>query len=100
MEGCRSRWRRHRRSAAALQQAGHLPEAIDTQAEVSFKKQKDGFAITSINLATRARVGGIPDSAFQRGPPMRSTTARCPKAPPPSARSSSMRDWLTREKAR
>lgn len=52
--------------AAALQQAGHIPEAIDTEAEVRFEKQEDGFAITSISLATRARVGGIQDSEFQR----------------------------------
>jgi lipoyl-dependent peroxiredoxin len=28
--------------AAALQQAGHLPEATDTQADVRFEKQEDG----------------------------------------------------------
>lgn len=52
--------------AAALQQAGHLPESIDTQADVKLEKHDDGFEITSIRLATRARVGGIDASEFQR----------------------------------
>jgi osmotically inducible protein OsmC len=52
--------------AAALQQAGHLPESIDTHADVKLEKQDNGFAITSISLATRARVSGIDDSDFQR----------------------------------
>jgi osmotically inducible protein OsmC len=52
--------------AAALQQAGHLPESIDTHADVKLEKQDNGFAITSISLATRARVSSIDDSEFQR----------------------------------
>jgi osmotically inducible protein OsmC len=52
--------------AAPLQQAGHVPESIDTHAEVKLAKRDSGFEITSINLATRARVGGIDDSEFQR----------------------------------
>jgi lipoyl-dependent peroxiredoxin len=52
--------------AAALQQAGYLPESIDTDANVKLDKQDNGFAITSISLATRARVSGIDDSEFQR----------------------------------
>jgi osmotically inducible protein OsmC len=52
--------------AAALQQAGYLPESIDTHADVKLEKQDNGFAITSISLATRARVSGIDDTKFQR----------------------------------
>jgi osmotically inducible protein OsmC len=52
--------------AAALQQAGHLPESIDTHADVKLEKQHNGFAITNISLATRARVSGIDDTKFQR----------------------------------
>jgi lipoyl-dependent peroxiredoxin len=52
--------------AAALQQAGHLAESIDAHAAVRLEKQDKGFAITSIRLATRARVSGIDDSEFHR----------------------------------
>jgi osmotically inducible protein OsmC len=52
--------------AAALQQAGYLPESIDTHADVKLEKQNNGFTMTSIRLATRARVSGIDDSEFQR----------------------------------
>lgn len=52
--------------AAALQQAGYLPESIDTHADVKLENQNNGFTITSIRLATRARVSGIDDSEFQR----------------------------------
>jgi osmotically inducible protein OsmC len=52
--------------AAALQQAGHAPESIDTHADVKLEKQEQSFAITSISLATRARVSGIDDGEFQR----------------------------------
>jgi osmotically inducible protein OsmC len=52
--------------AAALQLAGYLPESIDTNADVKLEKQNNGCTITSIRLATRARVSGIDDSEFQR----------------------------------
>jgi osmotically inducible protein OsmC len=50
---------------AALQQAGHVPESIDTHADVTLDKHDSGFAITSITLATCARVSGIDDGEFQ-----------------------------------
>jgi organic hydroperoxide reductase OsmC/OhrA len=40
--------------AAVLQQAGDLPESIDTRAEVKLEKQNDGFEITSISNAQLA----------------------------------------------
>jgi hypothetical protein len=40
--------------AAVLQQAGHLPESIDTRAEVKLEKQNDGFEIASISNAQLA----------------------------------------------
>jgi lipoyl-dependent peroxiredoxin len=52
--------------AAALQQAGHMPESIDPHADVELDKQESGFAITSSRLATRARASDIDDGEFQR----------------------------------
>ena len=52
--------------ALALGQAGHDPEAIDTEATVHIDKVDDGFAITSIDLVTRARVPGIDEETFQQ----------------------------------
>ena len=51
---------------AALQHVGHVPESIDTQADVKLEKHDNGYAITNISLATRARVSGLDDEAFQR----------------------------------
>jgi osmotically inducible protein OsmC len=48
-----------------LGDAGHPPESIATDAAVSFEQQGEGWAITGIELTTRARVPGIDESAFQ-----------------------------------
>lgn len=49
-----------------LGQAGHEPEAIETEAAVSIVKAGEGFEINRIELATTARVPGIDAEEFQR----------------------------------
>ena len=48
-----------------LGRAGHDPESVETEATVHIDKQGEGFAITRIDLRTRARVSGISDEQFQ-----------------------------------
>jgi lipoyl-dependent peroxiredoxin len=50
----------------ALDQAGHHPESIATDASVHIDPADDGFSITRVELATRARVPGIDEDEFQR----------------------------------
>ena len=50
----------------ALAEAGTPPESIATDATVHFGRQGDGFAITRIDLVTRARVPGVDADAFQQ----------------------------------
>ena len=50
----------------ALVEAGTPPESIATDATVHFGRQGDGFAITRIDLVTRARVPGVDADAFQQ----------------------------------
>lgn len=52
--------------ANALSQAGHVPTAVDTKANVKLGKTDEGFAITGIQLVTRADVPGIDDADFQK----------------------------------
>jgi lipoyl-dependent peroxiredoxin len=49
-----------------LGNAGHAPESIATDAAVKFEQQGEGWAITGIELTTRARVPGIDEDAFQQ----------------------------------
>lgn len=49
-----------------LGNAGLTPERIETKAQVSLDKQGDGFAITAIHLACRARVPGADKATFER----------------------------------
>lgn len=49
-----------------LDQAGHPPKSIQTQAEVKLEKVADGFKITRINLQTEAVVPGIAPDEFQK----------------------------------
>jgi lipoyl-dependent peroxiredoxin len=49
-----------------LGRAGHEPESVETEATVHIDKQDGGFAITRVELSTRARVPGIEDEEFQR----------------------------------
>lgn len=52
--------------SGGLGRAGYTPESIRTQAQVRIEKQETGFAITSIELTTEARVPGIDDAEFQK----------------------------------
>jgi lipoyl-dependent peroxiredoxin len=49
-----------------LGRAGHGADSVETAATVQIDKVGDGFAITRIELDTRARVPGIEDDEFQR----------------------------------
>ncbi len=50
--------------AAMLAEAGHVPESIETSAEVTVEKGEGGFAITRSALSTRAMVPGIDEETF------------------------------------
>jgi osmotically inducible protein OsmC len=52
--------------ALALGEAGHEPDSIETQADVTISKVGDGFEIDRINLQTSARVPGIDQGEFER----------------------------------
>jgi osmotically inducible protein OsmC len=49
-----------------LGRAGHDADSVETAATVHIDKAGDGFAITRVELDTRARVPGIEDDEFQR----------------------------------
>jgi lipoyl-dependent peroxiredoxin len=51
--------------SAGLAKAGFTPKRVHTKAAVHFDKVGDGFAITSIDLATEAEVPGIDNAKFQ-----------------------------------
>ena len=51
--------------SAALGKAGINPTSIETEASVQLDKQGDGFAITSINLQTNAKVPGLDAAKFE-----------------------------------
>jgi lipoyl-dependent peroxiredoxin len=51
--------------SASLGKAGINPTSIATEAAVQLEKQGDGFAITSINLTTQAKVPGIDAAKFE-----------------------------------
>lgn len=48
-----------------LGQEGLTAEKMETQADVTLEKQGDGFAITAVHLALRARIPGAEDAKFQ-----------------------------------
>lgn len=50
--------------ALGLEQAGYPPEHIETTARVHLDKVGNGFAITGIELVTKARVPNIAEAAF------------------------------------
>ncbi len=52
--------------SAELGRAGHSAESVETTATVHLDKVDEGFAITRIELETRARVPGVDDEEFQR----------------------------------
>ena len=47
-------------------QAGHSLESVETKATVHIDKVDEGFAITRIELETRARVPGVSEDEFQQ----------------------------------
>ena len=49
-----------------LGRAGHEPESVETTATVHIEPVEQGFAITRIELDSRARVAGIDEDEFQR----------------------------------
>ena len=51
--------------SAVLGGAGLTAERMDTQAEVTFEKVGEGFAITRIHLTLRARIPGVAEAQFQ-----------------------------------
>ncbi len=50
--------------AFALGNAGHAPQAIDTEAQLTMDKVKDAWSITAVHLTTRARVPDIDAAKF------------------------------------
>jgi osmotically inducible protein OsmC len=51
--------------SGVLANAGKPPESIATDAAVKFEQRGEGWAITGIELTTRARVPGIEEEAFR-----------------------------------
>jgi osmotically inducible protein OsmC len=51
--------------AAQLGVAGFTPEAIETEAAITFEKVAGGFEITASHLTVRARVPGADNAKFQ-----------------------------------
>src|SRR5918996_2936206 len=52
--------------AGELGRAGHDPESVETEATVHLDKADAGFAITRIELDSRASVPGIDEEEFRR----------------------------------
>jgi lipoyl-dependent peroxiredoxin len=52
--------------AHELDQAGHDPQSVETEATVHLDKVDDGFAIKRIVLRTQATVPGIDEDSFQQ----------------------------------
>jgi len=52
--------------AGSLERAGYSPEEINTTASISIDETQDGFAITTIELDTQARVPDIDEQEFLR----------------------------------
>jgi lipoyl-dependent peroxiredoxin len=51
--------------SAALSEGGHAPDSVETEAKVTLRNVDGLPTITQIDLATRARVPGLDDDAFQ-----------------------------------
>ena len=51
--------------SAGLTRAGFVPKRIETQANVHIEKVGEGFAITKIELHTKAEVPDIDEATFQ-----------------------------------
>jgi len=48
-----------------LEQAGYIPESIETDAAVSIDKSGDGFRITKVHLSTHCKIPGIDPVQFR-----------------------------------
>ncbi len=49
-----------------LAEEGFNPVSVKTAANVRLEKEGDGFAVTTVELATKAEVPGIDDATFQK----------------------------------
>jgi osmotically inducible protein OsmC len=50
----------------ALSEAGHVPDAVETQAKVHIRNVDGNPTITQIDLETHAKVPGLDDDTFQQ----------------------------------
>jgi len=62
--------------SAGLGKSDYTPDSIETSAAVHLEKVEAGFAITRIELTTRAKVPGITNDEFQKI--AEATKAGCP----------------------
>lgn len=46
--------------------AGHTPDYVETKASVSLERADEGFAITAVHLAVKARVPGADAATFEK----------------------------------
>ncbi|MDQ1402535.1 MAG: lipoyl-dependent peroxiredoxin [Actinomycetota bacterium] len=51
--------------ASSLTKAGHVPDSVQTTANVHLDKGDAGFSITRIDLISEVKVSGIDDAKFQ-----------------------------------
>jgi lipoyl-dependent peroxiredoxin len=51
--------------SAALSEAGHTPESVETEAKVTLRNVDGLPTITQIDVTTRAKVPGLDDATFQ-----------------------------------
>jgi len=63
--------------AAQLGVAGFTPEAIETEAAITFEKVGDGFEVTASHLTVRARVPRADDASSRKLPTRQRPAARC-----------------------
>jgi len=52
--------------SAALSDAGHVPESVETQAKVHIRQVDGNPTITQIDLVTRGRVPGLDEDTFKQ----------------------------------
>lgn len=50
--------------SAALADSGHVPDEVNSVADVTLEKTDAGFAVTRIHLTTRGKVPGISENEF------------------------------------
>jgi osmotically inducible protein OsmC len=50
----------------ALSEAGHVPDSVETQAQVHIRNVDGNPTISEINLTTNAKVPGLDDETFQQ----------------------------------